>query len=96
MNFMARVTRGFWDRCCNLKILSPKEWRSMTFLTQHKVNYAKFNHNIGFGEKCHFFAKNCRKSMKIVIKTPTPEKIAQNLAQRIVVNLMYSCYRGKK
>jgi hypothetical protein len=33
----------------------------------------KFDHNIGFGEKRHFFAENCRKSQKIVITTSTPQ-----------------------
>jgi hypothetical protein len=31
-----------------------------------------FDHNIGFWEKRHFFAKNCQKSQKIVIITSTP------------------------
>jgi hypothetical protein len=31
-----------------------------------------YDHNIGFWEKHQFFAKNCRKSPKIVIITSTP------------------------
>jgi hypothetical protein len=31
-----------------------------------------FDHNIGFGEKRHFFAENCRKSQNIVIITSVP------------------------
>jgi hypothetical protein len=33
----------------------------------------KLDHNIGFGEKRHFSAKNGRKSQKIVIITSTPD-----------------------
>jgi hypothetical protein len=32
----------------------------------------KFDHNIGFWEKRHFFAENCQKSQKFVIITSTP------------------------
>jgi hypothetical protein len=32
----------------------------------------KFDRNIGFREKRHFFAENCRKSLIILIVTSTP------------------------
>jgi hypothetical protein len=46
----------------------------MAFLTQNKakIHMQKFNHSIGFGEKRQFFAKNWRKSQKMVIITSTP------------------------
>jgi hypothetical protein len=47
-----------------------KNWR---FWLKTKLNYAKFDHNIGFWENANFFDENCRKSQKIVIITSTPD-----------------------
>jgi hypothetical protein len=37
-----------------------------------------FDHNIGFWEKRQFFAENCQKSQKIVIRTSTPDEFVKN------------------
>jgi hypothetical protein len=42
------------------------------FKLKTKLFIQKIDHNIGFGEKCQFFAENCQKSPKIVIITSTP------------------------
>jgi hypothetical protein len=66
-----RVTR---DRCYDfLNILSEKFGEKIgVFNTNQSKLFKEFDHNIGFGEKRHFFAENWQKSQKIVIITSTP------------------------
>jgi hypothetical protein len=56
---------GSWDRCYDfLNIFSEKIGKKFAFLTQNKaeLHMQKFDHNIVFLEKRHFF---CRKLSKI-------------------------------
>jgi hypothetical protein len=46
--------------------------KKLAFLTQNKAKLCKVL-IIGFREKRQFFAENCRKSLKIVIVTSTPD-----------------------
>jgi hypothetical protein len=57
-----------------LKIFSPKKLaETLAFLLKILLVYEKYDHNIGFQEKRHFFAENWDKSQVIVIITSTPE-----------------------
>jgi hypothetical protein len=63
-----------------LKIVSPKNFaKKLAFFDSNKAKFwKKIDHNIGFWEKRHFFAENCRKSQKIVMITSTPEMFGEN------------------
>jgi hypothetical protein len=56
-------------------------WKNWRFWLKTKVNYAKFDHNIGFWENANVFAENFRKSQKIVIITTTPVRQSLGLNQ---------------
>jgi hypothetical protein len=52
---------------------NDKIWKIMTIFTLiTAIHLFRIFCNIGFQEKCHFFAQNKRKSPKIVIITLTP------------------------
>jgi hypothetical protein len=56
-----------------LRFLKYFRRKKLAFLTHNKAKLCKkFYHNIGFGENANFFAKNWKKSQKIVIITLTP------------------------
>jgi hypothetical protein len=54
-------------------VFAKKIGEKMDFLLNTKLNYTKNDHNIGFLEERNFFAENYRKSLKILIKTSTPD-----------------------
>jgi hypothetical protein len=52
----------------------------MSFLTQNKAKlFTNLIITLVFEENANFFAKNCRKSQKIVIITSTPGKRTRDL-----------------
>jgi hypothetical protein len=72
-----RVSRGMtWGRCYDLKNISAEKFDEdigVFWLSSYcKYFLQKYDQNIGFCEKRHFFAINWQKSQKIVIITSTP------------------------